>query len=201
MGIIRGDTVSIGTILSSSTTYDIDMGTIDGMSIQSVYTSAIPSAITFHPADVNVSTNIITKTAHGMNTGLKGQFTTVTTLPAGLSLATDYFIIKVTVDTFKVATSLANALAGTAVDITSQGTDDHTFTPNATLTATLKLSGSNDGTNFTDLGSPYSTSISATGSALYNISSDVYHGKIRIDLSVTSGALTLSSTIRAEGKV
>jgi hypothetical protein len=53
--------------------------------------------------------------------------TTTTTLPAGLSLATDYFIIKVSDTTCKFATSYANAVAGTAIDITSTGTGVHTI--------------------------------------------------------------------------
>lgn len=56
------------------------------------------------------------------------QFTTTGTLPTGLSLATTYFLIYVTDTTFKVATSLANAIAGTAIDITSTGTGTHTVT-------------------------------------------------------------------------
>ena len=55
------------------------------------------------------------------------QLTTTTTLPAGLSLATDYFIIKVTDTTCKVATTYNNAVAGTAVDFTDAGTGTHTI--------------------------------------------------------------------------
>jgi hypothetical protein len=55
------------------------------------------------------------------------QLTTTTTLPAGLSLATDYYVIKVSDTTCKFATSYANAVAGTAVDITSAGTGTHTI--------------------------------------------------------------------------
>lgn len=55
------------------------------------------------------------------------QLTTTTTLPAGLSLATDYYVIKVTDTTCKFATSYANAVAGTNVDITDAGTGTHTI--------------------------------------------------------------------------
>lgn len=60
-------------------------------------------------------------------TGTKIRFTTTTTLPAGLATATDYYIIRVSDSTFKVATSFANALAGTAIDITDAGTGTHTI--------------------------------------------------------------------------
>lgn len=55
------------------------------------------------------------------------QLTTTTTLPAGLSLATDYYVIKVTDTTIKFATSYANAVAGSAVNITDAGTGTHTI--------------------------------------------------------------------------
>lgn len=43
--------------------------------------------------------------------GTRVQLTTTTTLPAGLALATDYYVIKVTDSTFQLATSYANAIA------------------------------------------------------------------------------------------
>ena len=59
-------------------------------------------------------------------TGTRVRLTTTTTLPAGLSLATDYFVIRVSDTTFKLATSYANAIAGTAINITDAGTGTHT---------------------------------------------------------------------------
>lgn len=59
-------------------------------------------------------------------TGTEVRLTTTTTLPAGLSLATDYYVIKVSDTTFKLATSYANAVAGTAINITDAGTGTHT---------------------------------------------------------------------------
>jgi len=55
------------------------------------------------------------------------QLTTTTTLPAGLSLATDYYVIKVSDTTCQFATSYANAVAGTAINITDAGTGTHTI--------------------------------------------------------------------------
>lgn len=55
------------------------------------------------------------------------QLTSSGTLPAGLSLATDYYVIKVSDTTCKLATSYANAVAGTNVDITGTGTGTHTI--------------------------------------------------------------------------
>lgn len=57
----------------------------------------------------------------------KVRFTTTTTLPTGLSLATDYWLVRVSATTARVATSLANALAGTVVAYTDAGTGTHTL--------------------------------------------------------------------------
>lgn len=83
----------------------------------------------FPAADVNAGTDTITKTAHGYATG-DGPFFIATTggAPAGLAVLTPYWIIAPTANTFKLATSAANALAGTQIDITSQGTGTHSLT-------------------------------------------------------------------------
>lgn len=60
--------------------------------------------------------------------GTKVRFTTTTTLPTGLSLATDYWLIRVSATTARVATSYANYVAGTAIAYTDAGTGTHTLT-------------------------------------------------------------------------
>ena len=60
--------------------------------------------------------------------GTKVRFTTTTTLPTGLSLATDYWLVRVSATTARVATSYANYLAGTVVAFTDAGTGTHTMT-------------------------------------------------------------------------
>lgn len=60
--------------------------------------------------------------------GTRVRLTTTTTLPGGLATATDYYVIRVSDTTCKLATSYANALAGTAIDISSAGTGTHTMT-------------------------------------------------------------------------
>lgn len=59
-------------------------------------------------------------------TGTRVRLTTTTTLPAGLALATDYYVIVVSTSTFKLATTYANAIAGTQINITDAGTGTHT---------------------------------------------------------------------------
>lgn len=68
----------------------------------------------------NIPSNVLT--------GTRVRLTTTTTLPGGLATATDYYFIKISDTTFKLATSYANAVAGTAINITDAGTGTHTVT-------------------------------------------------------------------------
>lgn len=75
----------------------------------------------------NAGTDLITY-ANDWSPYTKVRFTTTTTLPAGLSLNTDYWLIRQSTTTSLVASSYANAVAGTFVDITDAGTGTHTLT-------------------------------------------------------------------------
>lgn len=82
--------------------------------------------------------NILTNTSTGSNVAInlfpytRVQFTTTGTLPTGLSTSTNYYVIKLTDTTISVASSYANAVAGTAVSITS-GTGSGVHTLNTLL--------------------------------------------------------------------
>lgn len=90
----------------------------------------------------NVTTDVITldsgaripQTGDGVRVASSG------TLPGGLSAATTYYVIARTRG-FLLATSYANAMAGTAIDITSAGSGTHTLTyydePRYTLNGTI----------------------------------------------------------------
>ena len=79
---------------------------------------------------IDTGTEIITTTAGNFYwTGLKVQVSSSVTLPTGLSASTDYFVIALTDSTFKLASSLANAVAGTAINISAVGTGTMTVTP------------------------------------------------------------------------
>lgn len=85
----------------------------------------MPTAITF---TADAGTDVVTATAHGLLTGDRCRTRNVGgALPAGLAAVTTYFAIRLGTDTLKLATSSANALAGTAIDITDAGTGTHTL--------------------------------------------------------------------------
>jgi len=66
--------------------------------------------------------------------GDRVQLTTTGTLPTGISLLTNYYVIPVQIVNtlvIQLATSYQNALAGTAITITAAGSGTHTVTKNA----------------------------------------------------------------------
>lgn len=88
----------------------------------------------FAAADVNTSTEVITVT-HTFVTGDQVVIRTSGTIPAGLTANTIYYVIRVSGTTLKLATSSANALAGTAINITSQGSGTHSIVGKKAISA------------------------------------------------------------------
>lgn len=86
---------------------------------------ALINSVTFTADNI---TDVITHTGYDIASITRCQLTTTTTLPAGLSLATDYWTVRQSATTSKLATSLANAKAGTTIDFTTDGTGTHTLT-------------------------------------------------------------------------
>ncbi len=71
----------------------------------------------------------MTSTGHGMETG-EGPYRVSNSggaLPTGLAVDTNYWIIKVTADTFQLAATKADALASTEITITTDGTGTQTL--------------------------------------------------------------------------
>ena len=107
----------------------VDMvGFIRVTSTTTITSQAVTNTLaSFSTFTADASTDICTHTNINLFPYTRCQLTTTGTLPGGLSLATDYYVIKVTDTTIKFATSYANAVAGTAVNITDAGTGTHTI--------------------------------------------------------------------------
>jgi len=73
---------------------------------------------------VDAGTNVITSTTHGLSNGDLIRVSSATTLPAGLTAATNYYVINSAASTFKVSATSG----GTEIDITDAGTGTHTWT-------------------------------------------------------------------------
>lgn len=100
------------------------LNAVTGKNYTATFTGLVYADDTFTAA----TTDICTNAAHGLQTG-DGPFqlTSSGTLPAGLALVTNYWIIRLDADTFSFASSLANSFAGTAIDVTDTGSGNHTI--------------------------------------------------------------------------
>jgi hypothetical protein len=149
-------------------------------------------------SEVNITDNEVTIPTHGFSTGLKGRLTTTGTLPAGVTTGVDYFIIVVDANTVQFASSLDNALDGTAIDLTNQGSDGavNTFTATSIAGCNVKFQQSNDNENWADATS--ATNITAT--AVVSLEKDRPAFRYyRIYLTITAGHVSLSSAVLAKG--
>lgn len=103
--------------------------TINDLECDGGYLESTCTAIQFDPAAVNTTTGVITKVAHGIAQGesmtLYAEKTTGV-LPTGWA-STRYHVIRVDADHIKLASSAANAAAGTAIIPSTQGTGTHTL--------------------------------------------------------------------------
>lgn len=168
--------------------------------------SATPSGKTFAAADVNIVDNTATIAAHGFTTGLKIQVSNPGTLPTGLVAVTDYYLIVVDANTIKFASSQANALAGTAIDITNAGAGTNTITVNATIAGTIKLQKNNEPYDqppiWFDIASA-SQVISAAGVLNFELTNkglgEIGYRSLRALVTVTSGAITVSLRVNGKG--
>lgn len=120
---------------ANATQQEIHNGLLTGLNavVGKNYTAAFQALadLSAKVVTANPATDELNHTAHGYNTGDGPiQFTNSGGgLPAGISALTDYYVVKFDADNFQIATSLANALAGTIVDITTAGTGTQTATP------------------------------------------------------------------------
>ena len=156
-----------------------------------------PAAIIVASAAITFATASWEKTAHGLTSGLKVQLTTSSALPSGLSLATDYFVIVVDANNFKLAVSLVNALAGTAVALANAGVGNQTVTPVALAGGTIKLEQAND------LNGPWvilGSATNVTADADVILSADRPTTRfIRVYLTLTAGNISANLQILGKG--
>nr|WP_298654893.1 hypothetical protein [uncultured Flavobacterium sp.] len=112
-------------------------------SIGTAYETATKVTFAGTVAAVDVSADTITKASHGFQTGdlvtySNGGGTSIT----GLTTATNYYVIAVDEDTIKLATTAANAFAGTAINLTVVGVGtNHSLTPVITATFLSNMNG------------------------------------------------------------
>jgi hypothetical protein len=102
----------------------------NGAAVSRTTYSDLFNAITANLGTVTITSanpGVVTLAGHGLSTGSCIELTTTGTLPTNLSPNTNYYVIYVDADSFRLATSAANAIAGTAID-TSGGSPSGTHT-------------------------------------------------------------------------
>lgn len=145
---------------------------------------------------VDVTANTVTMTASGLTTGLAVTLTSTGTLPAGVTTSTTYYIIAVDANTVKFASTLAHALAGTAIDLTNQGTGAAVGTVHVTaLAGDLILRGSIDGDNWFDLSPSQSL---AAGVLLFGLVWPTTQ-YIALGIELDSGSITVDQKVLGKG--
>ena len=111
-------------------------------------TVAGPTARTLATSNVSLANDTFTLTNHNLRTGTSLTYnsqggTNLAQNSGNIADDTELFVIRVDADTIKLASSLSNAQAGTALDITGAGNNAQTFVGDtATVTtSTVTLSG------------------------------------------------------------
>lgn len=147
--------------------------------------------VAFSTFTADASTDICTHTNINLLNYSTVQVSTTTTLPAGLSAATNYFVIKISDTTCKLATSYANAVAGTAINITDAGTGTHTintllprYTDGAGVQAFM-----------------WNTNSTALGAATPSLSLASYTNSVATAAKATPTVLPIGKTAAANGLV
>lgn len=95
-----------------------------------------PGSGTTATVTITIATpGVVTWTAHGLTGACPVVLTTSGALPTGLTASTTYWVVpsSITTNTFQLATSVANALAGTAIATTGTQSGTQTGTAGAPL--------------------------------------------------------------------
>lgn len=93
-------------------------------------TGAGTKVLTFssRSSDTITVTGSANSTTNEVQTGQAFVYTTTGTVITGLTSGVTYYLIRVAYNQFKLATTLANAVAGTAISLSSSGTGTQVFT-------------------------------------------------------------------------
>lgn len=174
-----------------------------GYAVQMAWVDATPAAVVVASAAIDSGTDTFTSPAHGFTTGIVVQLTTDGTLPAPLLVATNYYVIVLTANSFQLASSQANAVAGTPINLTTVGTGNQTVTPTTPLAGAIQIQASNnallDNVGMYSAADPNAmwddvtgamVSVSGAGHVLINADAQMYL-YYRLHYTATSGTGTL----------
>jgi len=127
-----------GTGNNTQTFTNESIGSTSTVATSSVTTSTPTVATTA----VSTTNDTITLSSHGYSTGDVVKYSAASgTAIGGLTDGLEYFVISVDTNTLKLATTSANATAGTQVDLTGTGNNAQTLTGSADDSVTINSHG------------------------------------------------------------
>ena len=179
--------VTVGTVSEI-----LDLGTLPiRASVQFVVTGSAPVK-TFDNEVVAAFT--VTLANHGYATGVEVDYN----VDSGITLDnlvdnTNYFVIRLTDNTFQLAATYADAIAGTEIEIADGGAGEFTLTPVAPG-GTVKVYGSNDDTNYTQLDTDTFT---ATSSFLQEFPT-ISVRYLKLEANVTAGQIDVQGIVHTK---
>lgn len=189
----------VKAVVNKANTGAINVSSMDrynSFAIQLAWTDDTQAPIAIDAdTEVNITTDSFNIVGHGLATGNIGQMSSTATLPAGLAVTTDYWVIVVDADNFQLAASLSDAEAGTQIDITDIGTaaSTHTYTATALASTTIKVQETVDNVNWYDISGVVTAGFTADGQEL--LQGTTRCSGIRTVLTITAGQVAVTETI------
>jgi hypothetical protein len=122
-GKTSGDVVTITGVMGNSAANGTHVVIVIDADELDLFNSAGNGAFSRPSFTADDTTDTITSAGHGLSDDRAVRLFTAGTLPGGLSLATTYYVVNSTLNTFQ----LSATLGGSAIDITGTGTGAHSF--------------------------------------------------------------------------
>lgn len=124
--LIGGNAVTAAATTVPNTLMLVDV--LGWMRVTTVTTTTAQNTIWSNTFTASSSGGLLLTFANDWQHLSKVRFTTTGALPTGLAINTDYWLVRVSATTANVATSFANAIAGTVIAYTDAGSGTNTLT-------------------------------------------------------------------------
>ena len=194
--VYGGTPINTTCIAATTQSSPINMDRPDGISFQAVYADTTPALVGISSTNFAVSGSTIANVATLGCAGQGAYLTTSGGLPSGLTANVTYYVFQNASGTWSLSATSTGAVAGLALNWTTQGTGTHTFHFLANSGNSVRFQASNDGSNWTDIANS-STTFTGAGSTLWNFSLQYYRW-IRAVYNAVSGSYNLVITGNAE---
>lgn len=132
---------AIGNTWGGSDGTDFKVPDLRGRTLIADATGTVTEDISAGSVSVGADTLEVTSNDSKWITGMLVAFSSTGTGPAGVSDGSSYYVIRTSDTLIQLATTLANAQAGTQIDITDQGTGTHTITHTLTTRTLGEIGG------------------------------------------------------------